>query len=297
MTLRIGAKVPNSGPVPMQAGIAATATALEDAGFDSLWVSDHVVLPRTIESHYPFAADGKATWATDSPYFEAIIALAMMAAATKRATLGTAVLVLPLRNPVMLAKQAATIDLLSGGRLALGVGAGWLQEEFDALNVPFEKRGARMAEWIGLMRECWTGTPAAHATERYDLAADTLVLPALERPVPLLIGGHSPIALKRAGRIGDGWLAQQDADGLDPAEISAARDTMRAAAADAGKDPEALRIVLRIVGSAGHCDAVAGRLPELVGAGVDEIIVDVVRDGGDPVADHDVLRHAVSLSA
>jgi probable F420-dependent oxidoreductase len=297
MTLRIGAKVPNSGPVPMEAGIAETAASLEEAGFESLWVSDHVVLPRTIESHYPFAADGKATWATDSPYFEAIIALAMMAVATKRATLGTAVLVLPLRNPVMLAKQAATIDLLSGGRLALGVGAGWLKEEFDALGVPFEKRGGRMAEWIGLMRECWTGTPAAHATERYELAADTLVLPALQRPVPLLIGGHSPIALKRAGRLGDGWLAQQDADALDPSEIRAARETMRAAATEAGKDPEALRIVLRIVGSAGRCDLVAERLPELVAAGVGEIIVDVVRDDGDPRADHDLLRHAVTVSA
>jgi probable F420-dependent oxidoreductase len=297
MSLRIGAKVPNSGPVPMRDGIAQTAASLEDAGFDSLWVSDHVVLPRTIESHYPFAADGKATWATDSPYFEALIALAMMAAATTRATLGTAVLVLPLRNPVMLAKQAATIDLLSGGRLTLGVGAGWLREEFDALNVPFEKRGARMAEWIGLMRECWTGTPAGHATERYDLAEDTLVLPALERPVPLLIGGHSPIALKRAGRIGDGWLAQQDADALDPSEIAAARETMRTAAAEAGKDPEDLRIVLRIVGSTGRCDLVAERLPELVRAGVGEVIVDVVRDDGDPAADHDLLRHAVTASA
>lgn len=297
MTFRIGAKVPNSGPVPMQRGIAPVAAELEAAGFESLWVSDHVVLPRTIESHYPFAADGKATWATDSPYFEAMIALAMMAAATTKATLGTAVLVLPLRNPVMLAKQAATIDALSGGRLALGVGAGWLQEEFAALGVPFEKRGARMAEWIGLMRECWTGTPAAHATERYVLAADTLVLPALPRPVPLLIGGHSPIALKRAGRIGDGWLAQQAAPELDPDEISAARATMRTAAEDAGRDPEALRIVLRIVESAGACDAVAARLPALIAAGVDEIVVDVVRDGGDPAADHDVLRHGAAAAA
>jgi probable F420-dependent oxidoreductase len=294
VSLRIGAKVPNSGPLPTEVGIPAMARELEDTGFDSLWVSDHVVLPRTIESHYPFAADGKATWATDTPYFEALIALAMMAAATQRVTIGTAVLVLPLRNPVMLAKQAATIDALSGGRLAMGVGAGWLKEEFDALNVPFEKRGARLAEWIRIMRECWTGTPAAHESERYTLAADTLSLPALDRPVPLYIGGHSPIALKRAGRIGDGWLAQQAAPQLDPDEISAARATIRAAAEEAGRDPEALRIVLRIVESAGACDVVAGRLGELAAAGVDEIVVDTI--GGDPAADHEVLRHAVSLA-
>lgn len=294
MSLRIGAKVPNSGPLPTERGIPAMARELEDTGYDSLWVSDHVVLPRTIESHYPFAADGKATWATDTPYFEALIAMAMMAAATERVTIGTAVLVLPLRNPVMLAKQAATIDVLSGGRLAMGVGAGWLKEEFDALNVPFEKRGARLAEWIRIMRECWTGTPAAHESERYTLAADTLSLPATGRPVPLYIGGHSPIALKRAGKIGDGWLAQQTAPGLDPDEISAARTTMRAAAEEAGRDPEALRIVLRIVESAGACDVVAGRLPELQAAGVDEIVIDTV--GGDPAADLEVLRHAVSLA-
>lgn len=292
MTLRIGAKVPNSGPLPTSIGIPTMARDLEDVGFESLWVSDHVVLPRTIESHYPFAEDGKATWATDTPYFEAMIALALMAAATERATLGTAALVLPLRNPVMLAKQAATIDVISGGRLSLGVGAGWLREEFEALNVPFEKRGARMAEWMKILRECWTGTPAAHSSERYELAADTLCLPPATSSIPLLVGGHSPIALKRAGRLGDGWLAQQAVPEIDTDELAAGKAAMAAAATEAGRDPQALRLVLRLVESAGACDVVARRIPDLVRAGVDEIIVDVVRDGGDLEADHDLLRDA-----
>lgn len=292
MTLRIGAKVPNSGPLPTSIGIPTMARDLEDVGFESLWVSDHVVLPRTIESHYPFAEDGKATWATDTPYFEALIALALMAAATERATLGTAALVLPLRNPVMLAKQAATIDVISGGRLSLGVGAGWLREEFEALNVPFEKRGARMAEWMKILRECWTGTPAAHSSERYELAADTLCLPPATSSIPLLVGGHSPIALKRAGRLGDGWLAQQAVPEIDTDELAAGKAAMVAAATEAGRDPQALRLVLRLVESAGACDVVAQRIPDLVRAGVDEIIVDVVRDGGDLRADHDLLRDA-----
>lgn len=292
MTLRIGAKVPNSGPLPTSIGIPTMARDLEDVGFESLWVSDHVVLPRTIESHYPFAEDGKATWATDTPYFEALIALALMAAATERATLGTAALVLPLRNPVMLAKQAATIDVISGGRLSLGVGAGWLREEFEALNVPFEKRGARMAEWMKILRECWTGTPAAHSSERYELAADTLCLPPATSSIPLLVGGHSPIALKRAGRLGDGWLAQQAVPEIDTDELAAGKAAMVAAATEAGRDPQALRLVLRLVESAGACDVVAQRIPDLVRAGVDEIIVDVVRDGGDLEADHDLLRDA-----
>ena len=148
-SVRIGALVPNSGPLPLEVGIPAMAARLEAAGFESLWVSDHIVLPASIESHYPFAADGRATWPSTTPYVDALIALALMAAATERATLGTAVLVLPLRHPVVFAKQAASIDVASGGRLQLGVGAGWLREEFEALNVPFEDRGRRLVRVDG----------------------------------------------------------------------------------------------------------------------------------------------------
>src|SRR5579884_2721557 len=122
--VRLGAKVPNSGPLPAERGIGAMAKALEDAGFESLWVSDHVVLPEHMGSRYPFAADGRATWAADTPYVDALIALALIAGATERAKLGPAVLVLPLRHPVIAAKQLASIDAASGGRLKLGVGAG-----------------------------------------------------------------------------------------------------------------------------------------------------------------------------
>lgn len=290
MTVRIGAKVPNSGPAPQAAGIGATARALEDVGYDSLWVSDHVVLPREIGSHYPFAADGKATWTTDTPYYEPIIALAMMAEATERATLGTAVLVAPLRNPVMLAKQLVSIEALNPGRLTIGAGAGWLREEFDALNVPFAKRGSRLEEWVAIMRACWTGTPEARESDFYTLPADVLSLPPATAPIPVLIGGHSPIALRRAGAVGDGWLAQQDAAELDPAELRAARTTIEQAAADAGRDPQGVQVTLRIVGSSGHCDLVAARLPELRDAGVGEIIVDVIDH--DPAADLALLREA-----
>src|SRR5438132_665944 len=126
------------------------------------WVnpSRATVSPSEIGSRYPFADDGRATWATDTPYFDALIALALIAEATERATIGTAVLVLPLRAPVVFAKQAASIDVASRGRLRLGVGAGWLEEEFDALDVPFAGRGKRLDEWISLIRDCWTGAPA-----------------------------------------------------------------------------------------------------------------------------------------
>jgi probable F420-dependent oxidoreductase len=292
-TLRIGAKLPNSGPLPQALGIPAMARALEAAGFDSLWVADHVVLPRSIDSHYPFAADGRATWPSDSPYVEALIALALAASVTERATLGTAVLVLPLRSPVMFAKQAASIDTASGGRLRLGVGAGWLKEEFDALNVPFADRGARTEEWIEIARDCWTATPAAHESERYSLPANVLMVPPPERPIPFLMGGHSRLALERAGRLTDGWLGQQALPEIDTGELVAAAASMRQAARDAGRDPSALEVVLRLVQSAGKADEVARQIPALAAAGVDELIVDLDWDG-DLVAQHAILREAAA---
>jgi probable F420-dependent oxidoreductase len=292
-TLRIGAKLPNSGPLPQALGVPAMARALESAGFDSLWVADHVVLPRSIDSHYPFAEDGRATWPSDSPYVEALIALALAASVTERATLGTAVLVLPLRSPVMFAKQAASIDTASGGRLKLGVGAGWLEEEFDALDVPFADRGPRTEEWIEIARDCWTGTPSAHESERYSLPPNILMVPPPERPIPFLMGGHSRVALARAGRLTDGWLGQQALPEIDTGELVSAAALMRESATAAGRDAAALEVVLRVVQSAGRAGELAQRIPALAAAGVDEVIVDLDWDG-DLEAQHALLRGAAA---
>jgi probable F420-dependent oxidoreductase len=283
MTMHIGAKLPNSGPVPLEAGIPAVARTLEAAGYDSLWVSDHIVLPREIGSRYPFAADGRATWATDTPYVDALIALALAAAVTERVRLGTAALVLPQRNPVQLAKQAASIDVASGGRLELGVGVGWLAEEFAALGVPFARRGARMDEWMGLLRACWTGTPPGSESEFYTLPDDILSLPTPAHDIPLLVGGHAPAALRRAGTLGDGWLGQQDAGELDLAELERC-------IASIGGTP---RVVLRIVGSLDRTESVAKALPALEAIGVDEVIVDVPLDPDGAARAHERLRSVV----
>lgn len=291
--LRIGAKVPNSGPLPVEIGLATMARTLEDAGFDSLWVSDHVVMPSSIESSYPFAEDSKATWPVETPYLDAVVALAVLAAATRTATIGTAVLVLPLRQPVVLAKQAASLDVISGGRLRLGVGAGWLREEFEALEVPFDTRGTRFAEWIEILRRCWTGTPQPRAWEHYTMPAGVLCLPTPLSTVPLLVGGHAGPALRRAGELGDGWLGQQSVDAVDIGEIERAVTRMNDAATSAGRDPSRLEVVLRLVSSAGRSDEVTRHLPALARAGVDEIIVDVAWDGGDPAREYNRLRDAV----
>jgi probable F420-dependent oxidoreductase len=292
--MRIGAKLPNSGSLALKAGVPAMACALENAGYDSLWVSDHIVMPREMRSWYPFAADGKATWPSDLPYLDALIVLAMAAAATKRVRLGTAVLVLGLRPPLEFAKQAATIDAVSGGRLELGVGAGWLAEEFAALNVPFNGRGARMVESMEIARDCWTGETSGRAGAHYTIPEGIQCRPVPAHPIPFLVGGHSNIALRRAGAIGDGWLAQQEAPALDPALLADEVGRVAAAAAAAGRTETRPRVVLRIVQSLDKAELVATRLVELERAGVDEVIVDVPVDEAGATAALATLREGLA---
>lgn len=290
--MRLGAKLPNTGAAVVSGSVPRRARELEAAGFDSLWVSDHVVLPAEITSWYPFAADGRATWPSDSPWLETIVVLAAAAVSTERVRLGTAVLVIPQRNPILLAKQLASVAQVAGGRLDVGVGAGWLREEFEALEAPFAGRGARMVEWIELMRSCWTGRPAQFEGKHYHLPAGVLAFPTPPAPIPIFIGGHADRALRRAGALADGWLGQQAATAFDPATLAREIEIARAAASKAGRDPNQLRVVLRIVESAGRAEVVADALGALTKAGVDEIIVDVDAREGGAAADHKVLRAA-----
>jgi probable F420-dependent oxidoreductase len=276
VTVRIGALVPSAGTYPRDIGISAMAHMLEVAGFESLWVSDHVVMPRVIGSRYPFAEDGKATWPTSTPFFDALVALALVAAGTERVTLGTAVLVLPLRNPVIVAKQVSSIDVASRGRIRLGLGAGWLAEEFAALGVPFAARGRRLVDGIGVLRECWTGS----------YRGDIVCEPTPVHDVPIYVGGHSPTAISRAGALGEGWLGQQSLNGIDVRELLALRAAMVTHAREVGRDPERLEVILRIVDSAGRSEEIARALPALERAGVDEVIVDVDWNEGDPARDY-----------
>jgi len=204
-----------------------------------------------------------------------MIALAVIAAATQRVTIGTAVLVLPLRQPVVLAKQAASIDVLSRGRLVLGIGAGWLAEEFEALEVPFDSRGERLTEWVTVLRACWTGAPPQITGRHYRLPAGLQSGPPPRHRIPLLFGGHSAVARSRAARLGDGWLPQQSAADFNLAELRDGIAGMRTQVAAAGRDPGAPRAVLRIVDSAKRAGQIAAALPALGEAGISEIIVDI----------------------
>lgn len=273
--LRIGARFPNAGRLPSEIGLAAAAQKLEAAGFDSLWTSDHVAMPVTTRSRYPFSDDGRIPWPLDMGWSDAIVSLGIAAAVTDRIELGTAVLVAPMRNPLLTAMQLASVSVEAGGRCVLGIGAGWLAEEFDAMGVPFSKRGERMDAWIEVVRAVWSGAlPVRAEVGLYPNATEMICRPVPVTPIPLLVGGMSEAALQRAAQRGDGWVALQSVDGLDPVSLAKSIGFVRSQARDAGRET-AVRITLQITGSAGRADTVSNHVADLVAAGVDEVIVDI----------------------
>jgi probable F420-dependent oxidoreductase len=188
--MKFGIALPQYGPADGD-GLTAAARQAEDLGFDDVWVADHIAVP--VGAPYP-----------PSFLLESLTTLAFAAAVTSRVGLGTSVLVLPLRQPVIAAKQLATVDVLSGGRLILGLGAGWLEEEFDACNVEYRKRGDLLDEAIDVLRACWGSAPASFSGPTVSFS-DMKVQPLPGRPIPLWIGGVSERALRRAVEQGDGW--------------------------------------------------------------------------------------------
>ena len=272
MSIRIGAKLPHSGRLPAQLGLVPMARRIEKAGFDSMWVSDHVVFPREVKSRYPFSVDGRPTWPMDVDYIEPLVALSAIAPATSRSEIGTSVLVLPIRNPVLFAKQAANVDVLSGGRLVLGVGVGWLREEFDALGADFDSRGAVLDEWIEIAKQCWTGSAGPYEGRHYRLKDAIYCRPVPARTPPVLIGGMSKLALERAGRIADGWVAQFSMDGIDDETIAYGLKTMTSAAP---RTERSFRIVVRVTGAEHRADDLSRRLDSLSDAGATDVVTDV----------------------
>jgi probable F420-dependent oxidoreductase len=261
------------------------AATLEQAGFESLWCTDHIILPSVFESHYPFADDGVFPYAGDLPWFDAVVAMTAMASATSTAEPISAVLVLPLRHPPP-CEDVDARDLLGEDHgVALGVGAGWLAEEFEALGVDHASRGGRLDEWVELLHRCWGGSPAAFEGAHYTLPAGFHCQPIPIRTPPILVGGMSKAAIRRAAA-NDGWLALQRFDQLNPAPLAPKIAAMRAQAAAASRDPEDLRVTLRIIQSANQADQLAPLLPDFAAVGVDEVIIDVDwRNGGQNAPD------------
>jgi probable F420-dependent oxidoreductase len=216
----------------------ALAVGAESAGFESVWTVEHVVVPEGYESEYPYDPSGRMPGPENSPIPDPLIWLSHISAVTTTLKLATGILILPQRNPLVLAKECATLDQLSGGRLLLGVGAGWLEEEFAALDIPFEDRGRRLDDHIGALRAAWGEQPAGFAGSHTRFGPVFVEPRPANGSVPIVIGGHSPAAARRAGRLGDGFFPGRGADD----EIAGLVATMRQAAEEAGRDPDAIEV-------------------------------------------------------
>lgn len=193
--MKFGLQLPHLGPLASGSGTVRLARRAEALGFDSVWTGDHIIYPSQYVERF------------GSEFYEALTTLAWVAASTSRVTVGTAVIVLPYRNPLILAKELATIDVLSGGRLIVGVGTGWLAEEFAALGVPFTERGAATDESLRIIRCLWT-EERPRFSGRFFQFPEMLAAPRpLQRPTPpIWVGGTTARALRRAAELGDGWL-------------------------------------------------------------------------------------------
>ena len=198
--------------------IVDIAKLAEAVGIESIWTAEHVIIPTRLETDYPYSRTGEMPLGGDMNFFDPLITLTAVATATTRLKLGTGINILPQTNPLLLAKQAASLDALSGGRLMLGLGLGWMREEFRAMGVPFEHRGARFDDYLQAMRKVWSGDEVNHRSDFLDWRDfRSFPTPASKSELPVFIGGHAGKAFQRAAKYGDGWYpAIYSADELEP---------------------------------------------------------------------------------
>jgi probable F420-dependent oxidoreductase len=285
--MRLGIVIPNQVAWGGPEEILRLAEAAEDAGMDSVWVADHIVMPAAFDSPYPMQELQPFDPEENETFFEPLVTLAFVAARTSRVRLGTSIIVPTLRHPAYTAKLVATLDNLSGGRVVLGVGAGWLREEFDALGVPFEPRGALLDEHIAVMRELWSSDVATFDGEHYRLPpVRSAPKPARAGGPPIWIGGASTAALRRVAAIADGWQPMA----VGPAELATLVPRLRELAREAGRDPATIDVCPRCDlafgapsvhkpnGVYGTPDEVVAGLGAYRDAGCTELILDLQPD-------------------
>jgi probable F420-dependent oxidoreductase len=197
-----------AGPLAGAASIRDLAQAAEDLNFDSVWVADHIVIPHRVTSSYPYDAGGDSPFDPGQPFYEPLSVLNFLAGCTERIRIGTHVLIIPYRNPLFTAKILATIDVLSGGRLTLGAGVGWMEEEFHALGLDsYHERGAITDEYLRLFKELWVAEQPEFQGKYFQVSAVGFAPKPVQRPhPPIWTGGHSDRALKRAAVLADGWM-------------------------------------------------------------------------------------------
>lgn len=281
------------GLIPVNVGvgsakqIVAVARKAEDVGIESVWTFEHVVVPVDYESKYPYSPNGKMGTSPETNFVDPLIALAAIATATSKLRLATGVNILSQANPLFLAKQAASLDFVSDGRFMLGVGIGWLKEEFDALGTPFDRRGARFDDYIEAMKKVWSEDVVEHQSDFISWSGfKSYPLPVQKPHLPLIIGGTKGKAFERTAKYGDGWFAPTaGADQLAPM-----LDELKKACDAIGRDPATVEITAMWIDVAAGLDALR-RYEDL---GVSRLVVPIFAlGGGNPMDALDKLGEEV----
>ena len=248
--MKFGLRYCNVGRFVDPANAIELMQAAEEAGFESAWTVEHTVVPLGYESAYPYSPNGRMGPRDDMPIPDPLIWMSYIAAATSRIKLATGILILPQHNPVITAKQVATLDCMSGGRALLGIGVGWLKEEFDTIGAPFAERAERTDEYVAVMRALWSMEAPTFHGKFFDFENAYCLPQPPGGSVPIIVGGHSKAAARRAGRLGDGFFpARETREDL----IELARQTAR----EHGRDPAEIEITISVPADLGELDHLA----------------------------------------
>ena len=265
--MKFGLRYCNTGRYVDPTNAVQLLEAGEEAGFESAWTVEHTVVPAGYESSYPYSADGKmANGRNDIPLPDPLIWMAYAAACTTKIKLGTGILILPQHSPVITAKQIATLDYMSNGRVLLGIGVGWLREEFEAIGAPFDDRGRRTDEYVAVMRELWSADSPTFHGEFINFDGAICRPQPTNGTVPIIVGGHSKAAARRAGRLGNGFFPARGAS----AELI---DLVKQTAEEHGRDPDAIEITTSLPDD-------LDTIPDLAAAGVHRLLVPVTSMAG-----------------
>lgn len=266
------------GPLATPEIILGLARQAEETGFESVWVADHVAFPAKFKSEYPYSAKGDFPTRLADPLMEPVATMGVLVGATKRVKIGSAVLIMPYRNPLLLARMMVTLDQMSGGRIILGAGTGWLEEEFEVLGAhDFKKRGRVTDEYIEIFKAISKGGEVGYAGETYGFAPVISEPAAVQRPhPPILIGGLSTPALRRVAKHGSGWLAVT----ASPGKLEESLATLRKLCAENGRRFDDLQLTYKMFLSIGEAKRSRFDTREPGTGSVTEIIDDVKRIAG-----------------
>jgi probable F420-dependent oxidoreductase len=220
------------------------ARKAEELGFEGVFMGDHLFFPEPLATRYPYTQNGLPPWDAATPFPDAWCAISAMAAVTERLRFTVAIYVLPARSPIGVAKACATASVLSGGRVALGAGAGWMKEEFDVVGVDFRRRGSRLEESIEVLRKLWSGGVVEHHGVHFDFPRLSMS-PAPRAPIPIYLGGGNARALRRAATLGDGWIGL----GNQPGEAEEILDELARLRRETGRGDEPFECIVPILSS------------------------------------------------